>query len=390
MDSIAVLLYFSKDSTKPETYSAVLPSGISKSKSGSYVLQSLNVYWKFIFFEFSFDVPFISDFILPQGDVKLIGNCLGTNESTQIYIDDIQQLNLTTNVNDKQTTLSFTPPSNQTIKNSNLYLIVNGKKSNVIQIDFSFFVKSSQPSLPLSVLGQLVNYTLYNVNVINNNSLPTLTFLDNNNKTAIKGIDNSNDTFSFQIPKGCGRNQISISIGNQTTRTEFYYELPTVTSCSIDSDQIIRCFGNFTNYIYFYENGKINILFSNSTDEIYLPIKSINFNMDSFSFKLNNNYKTNEVYLNVCNEILPITNIVLNLTIQTPQPTITINTLQPQLNSSTEQENKENKTNSDSFSSNENILNKKQTNEKIPNDGAKKQYNIILIILLIIISFFNK
>ncbi|KAM9952694.1 hypothetical protein ACTFIR_007748 [Dictyostelium discoideum] len=112
--------------------------------------------------------------------------------------------------------------------------------------------------------------------------------------------------------------------------------------------------------------------------------------MDSFSFKLNNNYKTNEVYLNVCNELLPITNIVLNSTIQSPQPTITINTLQPQLNSSKEQENKENKTNSDSFSSNENILNKKQKNEKIPNDGAKKQYNIILIILLIIISFFNK
>ncbi|KAM9948744.1 hypothetical protein ACTFIT_009942 [Dictyostelium discoideum] len=75
-------------------------------------------------------------------------------------------------------------------------------------------------------------------------------------------MDNYNTTI-----KGCGRNQISISIGNQTTRTEFYFELPTVTSCSIENDQIIRCFGNFTNYTYFYENGKIDILFSNSTDE---------------------------------------------------------------------------------------------------------------------------
>ncbi|KAM9989087.1 hypothetical protein ACTFIY_005121 [Dictyostelium cf. discoideum] len=162
---------------------------------------------------FSFDVPFISDFILPQGDVKLIGDCLGSNESTQVYIDDIQQLNLTMSVNDKQTTLLFTP-FNQ-IQNSKLYIIVNGKKSNVIEIDSSFFVKLS-PSSP-SVLGQIVNLTLYNVNVLNNNSLPILTFMDN---TTIQAIDNSNSNeystnmYSFPIPKGFGRNQISITIEN--------------------------------------------------------------------------------------------------------------------------------------------------------------------------------
>ncbi|KAM9954544.1 hypothetical protein ACTFIW_003144 [Dictyostelium discoideum] len=312
---------------------------------------------------FSFDVPFISDFILPQGDVKLIGDCLGSNESTQVYIDGIQQLNLTTNVNDKQTTLSFTP-LNQ-IQNSKLYIIVNSKKSNVIQIDSSFFVKLS-PSSP-SVLGQIVNFTLYNSNVLNNNSLPILTFIDN---TTIEGIDNSNDTYSFHIPKGCGRNRITISIGNQTTNTEFYYELPIITSCSIDNDQIVHCFGNFTNYFYFYENGKINILFSNSIDEIYLPIKSTDFKIDSFLFQLNKNYKTNQVYLNVCNELLPIINIEYNSTIQTPQPTTTtiINTLKPQLNSSEEQEIKQNKTNTNSYSSNEKISNK-QKNEKIPSEG---------------------
>ncbi|KAM9976544.1 hypothetical protein ACTFIR_010385 [Dictyostelium discoideum] len=37
-----------------------------------------------------------------NGEVKLIGYCLGTNESTQVYIDDTQQLNLTTNVNDNK------------------------------------------------------------------------------------------------------------------------------------------------------------------------------------------------------------------------------------------------------------------------------------------------
>ncbi|KAM9982324.1 hypothetical protein ACTFIZ_006845 [Dictyostelium cf. discoideum] len=330
---------------------------------------------------FSFDVPFIYDFILPQGQVKLIGDCLGTNESTQIYIDDIQQLNLTININDKQTTLLFTP-LNQ-IKNSKLYIIVNGKKSNVIQIDSSFFVKLS-PLSP-SVLGQIVNITLYNVNILNHNNLPTLTFMDN---TTIKGIDNlnsneySNHTYSFEIPIGCGRNGISISIGNQTTHSELYYELPIITSCSINNDQIIRCFGNFTNYFNFYENGKINILFSNSIDEIYLPTNSIDFKIDSFSFQLNKKYKTNQVYFNVCNELLPIINIEYNSTIQTPQPTI-INTLKPQLNSSSEQEIKQNKTNSNSYSSNENMSNK-QKNEKIPSEGVKIQYNIILIILPII------
>ncbi|KAM9978684.1 hypothetical protein ACTFIY_012446 [Dictyostelium cf. discoideum] len=321
---------------------------------------------------FSFDVPFISDLILPQGQVKLIGDCLGTNESTQVYIDDFQQLYLTTNVNDKQTTLSFTP-LNQ-IKKSKLYIIVNGKKSNDFQIYSSFFVKSS-PSSP-SVLGQLVNFTLYNINLLDHNILPTLTLMDNTN---IIGIDNSNSTeystrtYTFQIPKGCGRNQVSISIENQT-RTEFYYELPIITSCSIDNNQMISCFGNYSNYFNFYENGKINILFSNSIDETYLLIKSIDFKIDSFSFQLNKKYKTNQVYLNVCNELLPINNIKLNSTILTTQPSIT-NTLEPQLNSSVEQENKQNNTNTNSNSSNEN-KSKKQTNEKIPSGGIKKNITL--------------
>ncbi|KAM9989086.1 hypothetical protein ACTFIY_005120 [Dictyostelium cf. discoideum] len=125
------------------------------------------------------------------------------------------------------------------------------------------------------------------------------------------------------------------------------------------------CFGNFTNYFNFYENGKINILYSNSIDEIYLQIKSTDFKIDSFSFQLNNNFKTNQVYLNVCNELLPI--IKLNSTIQTPQPTIIINTLQPQLNSSEEKEIKQNITNTNSFSSNENVSNKSK-NEKITSE----------------------
>ncbi|KAN0047697.1 hypothetical protein ACTA71_002082 [Dictyostelium dimigraforme] len=103
--------------------------------------------------------------LLLQKNIK-IGDCLGTIESTQIYIDDIEQLNLTISINDKQTALSFTP-LNQ-IKKSKLYLIVNGLKSNVIEIDSSFFVKSSP-----SVLGQLVN---------NYNNVPTLTLMDNNKR----------------------------------------------------------------------------------------------------------------------------------------------------------------------------------------------------------------
>ncbi|KAM9982672.1 hypothetical protein ACTFIZ_007198 [Dictyostelium cf. discoideum] len=316
-------------------------TGANDDSNGLHVNVSINGIVNDKILLFSFDVPFIYDFILPQGDIKLIGDCLGTNESTQIYIDDIQQLNLTININDKQTTLLFTP-FNQ-IKNSKLYIIVNDKKSNVFQIDSSFFVKLS-PLSP-SVLGETVNITLYNVNILNDNNLPTLTFIDN---TTIQGIDNlnsneySNHTYSFEIPIGCGRNGISISIGNQTTLSELYYELPIITSCSIDNYQIIRCFGNFTNYLNFYENDKINILFSNSIDEIYLPTNSIDFKFDSFSFQLNKKYKTNQVYLNVCNELLPINNIEYNSTVQTPQPTI-INTIKPHLNSSSKQKIKQKK-----------------------------------------------
>ncbi|EAL68256.1 hypothetical protein DDB_G0278167 [Dictyostelium discoideum AX4] len=44
--------------------------------------------------------------------------------------------------------------------------------------------------------------------------------------TIIKGTASSNQTYTFQIPKGCGKNEISISMGNQITRTELNYELP--------------------------------------------------------------------------------------------------------------------------------------------------------------------
>ncbi|KAM9948701.1 hypothetical protein ACTFIT_009899 [Dictyostelium discoideum] len=227
---------------------------------------------------FSFDVPFISGFILPQGDVKLIGDCLGSNESTQVYIDDIQQLNLTTNINDKQTTLSFTP-LNQ-IKNSKLYIIVN-------------------------VLGQIVNFKLYNVNILNHSSVPILTFMYN---TTIQGIDNSNSneysthTYSFPIPKRCGRNLISISIGNQTTRTELFYKLPNVTSCSISSDQMIRCSGHYANNVNYYENGKVKIQFSNGIVFDDIPNKKIKFESNFFFFPLKPEYGSSELSLIVCDD----------------------------------------------------------------------------------------
>ncbi|KAK5583200.1 hypothetical protein RB653_004791 [Dictyostelium firmibasis] len=250
---------------------------------------------------FSFDVPFISDFILPQGEVKLIGDCLGALQSTQVYIDDILQSNLTISINDKQTTLSFTP-LNQ-IKKSKLYLIVNGTKSNVVDIDSSFYVKSI-PSSP-SVIGQIVNYTLYNINPSNYNSLPTIILKDN---STIKGIDIKNSfeysthSYSFQIPKGCGRNEISISIGNQTSRTEFYYEQPIITSCSIRSDQMIYCLGNFTNYLNYYENGNIKIQFSNRIIIDDIPKKPIIFENNYFLFPLKPEYGSSEISLIVCNE----------------------------------------------------------------------------------------
>ncbi|KAN0037869.1 hypothetical protein ACTA71_000040 [Dictyostelium dimigraforme] len=84
----------------------------------------------------------------------------------------------------------------------------------------------------------------------------------------------STHIYSFQIPKGCGRNQVSISIGNQTTRTQFYYELPIISNCSNSSDQMIRL-GNFTNYVNYYNNGQIKIQFSNGIVDDFLEKKII-------------------------------------------------------------------------------------------------------------------
>ncbi|KAM9969017.1 hypothetical protein ACTFIW_000424 [Dictyostelium discoideum] len=211
---------------------------------------------------FSFDTPIISEFILPQGEVKLVGHCFGSSQITQIKIDDVLQSNLTININEKGTTLSFKPILQ--IKKSKLYIIVNGTKSNTIEIDSSFFVKNV-PSFP-SVNGQTVNFTLFNINPNNFNATPIMTFRDN---SSIKATDyrNSNvystHTYSFEIPKSCGRNEITISIGDQPTRTEIYYGLPNISSCSIVSNQMIKCIGDFTNYLDLFKNGKIKIQFSN-------------------------------------------------------------------------------------------------------------------------------
>ncbi|KAM9961151.1 hypothetical protein ACTFIR_003988, partial [Dictyostelium discoideum] len=253
---------------------------------------------------FSFDTPIISDFILPQGEVKLVGHCFGSSQITQIKIDDVLQSNLTININEKETTLSFKPTLQ--IKKSKLYIIVNGTKSNTIEIDSSFFVKSV-PSFP-SVNGQTVNFTLFNINPKNFNATPIMTFRDN---SSIKATDykNSNEysthTYSFEIPKSCGRNEITISIGDQPTRTEIYYGLPNISSCSIVSNQMIKCIGDFTNYLDLFKNGKIKIQFSNMIIIDNIPNNPIIFKSDSFSFPMKPEYISSDIYLIVCDENSP-------------------------------------------------------------------------------------
>ncbi|EAL61741.1 transmembrane protein [Dictyostelium discoideum AX4] len=253
---------------------------------------------------FSFDTPIISDFILPQGEVKLVGHCFGYSQITQINIDNVLQPNITININEKETTLSFRPILQ--IKKSKLYIIVNGTKSNTIEIDSSFFVKSV-PSSP-SVNGQTVNFTLFNINPNNFNATPIMTFRDN---SSIKSTDykNSNEysthTYSFEIPKSCGRNEITISIGDQLTRTEVYYELPKISSCSIVSNQMIKCLGNFTNYLDLFKNGKIKIQFSNMIIIDNIPKNPIIFKSDSFSFPMKPEYISSDIYLIVCDETSP-------------------------------------------------------------------------------------
>ncbi|KAM9994675.1 hypothetical protein ACTFIZ_007812 [Dictyostelium cf. discoideum] len=250
---------------------------------------------------FSFDTPIISDFILPQGEVKLVGDCFGSSQITQVYIDDVLQSNITININERETTLSFKPI--HPIKKSKLFLLVNGTKSNTIEIDSSFYVKSV-PSFP-SVNGQIVNFTLFNINPNNYNKIPIMNFQDN---SSIEAIDykNSNEysthTYSFAIPKGCGRIDIAISIGDQLTRTENFYELPIISSCSIVSNQMIKCIGNFTNYLNLFKNGKIKIQFSNMIIIDNIPKNPVIFKSDSFSFPMKPEYSSSDISLIVCDE----------------------------------------------------------------------------------------
>ncbi|KAN0053252.1 hypothetical protein ACTA71_009701 [Dictyostelium dimigraforme] len=129
--------------------------------------------------------------------------------------------------------------------------------------------------------------------------------------STIKGVDNNNSKeysihiYSFQIPKGCGRNQVSISIGNQTTRTEFYYELPIISNCSISSDQMIRCLGNFTNYVNYYNNGQIKIQFSNGIVVDDILEKKIIFQSNFFLFPLKPEYGSSDISLIVCDDASP-------------------------------------------------------------------------------------
>ncbi|KAM9956845.1 hypothetical protein ACTFIR_003580 [Dictyostelium discoideum] len=228
---------------------------------------------------FSFDTPIISDFILPQGEVKLVGHCFGSSQITQIKIDDVLQSNLTININEKETILSFKPILQ--IKKSKLYIIVNGTKSNTIEIDSSFFVKSV-PSFPS----------------VNDNSSIKATDYKNSNEY-------STHTYSFEIPKSCGRNEITISIGDQPTRTEIYYGLPNISSCSIVSNQMIKCIGDFTNYLDLFKNGKIKIQFSNMIIIDSIPNNPIIFKSDSFSFPMKPEYISSDIYLIVCDENSP-------------------------------------------------------------------------------------
>ncbi|KAM9992335.1 hypothetical protein ACTFIY_009797 [Dictyostelium cf. discoideum] len=227
---------------------------------------------------FSFDTPIISGFILPQGEVKLVGDCFGSSQLTQVYIDDVLQSNITININERETTLSFKP-------------ILPIKKSNI-------------PSSP-SVNGQIVNFTLFNINPNNFNETPIMTFQDN---SSIKAIDykNSNEysthIYSFEIPKSCGRIEITISIGDQPTRTEIYYELPKISSCSIVSNQMIKCIGDFTNYLDLFKNGKIKIQFSNMIILDSISNNPVIFKSDSFSFPMKPEYISSEIYLIVCDE----------------------------------------------------------------------------------------
>ncbi|EAL73595.1 immunoglobulin E-set domain-containing protein [Dictyostelium discoideum AX4] len=245
---------------------------------------------------------------LPNRVLQLNGDCLGNSNDTIVYLNGKEVILKDLEINYNETVLSFKIPDEYQSK-LNVSVKVNNVMSNEIQIDISFYVSLSNIS-PSTYENTNIILTLYNIKPENYNKLPTL-IINSEDQISINGVSlNSTNqevhSYSFLIPVGCGKKEITIKIGTQSCLSSISYIEPIISNCKVSgydgkSGEII-CVGNFGNQNYLSQS---YVLFSNN--KISPPL----INSTTLSFPLISGYHSDDLILEMCE--IPSKSFKLNI-----------------------------------------------------------------------------
>ncbi|KAM9962635.1 hypothetical protein ACTFIR_005551 [Dictyostelium discoideum] len=245
---------------------------------------------------------------LPNRVLQLNGDCLGNSNDTTVYLNGKQVILKDLEINYNETVLSFKIPDEYQSK-LNVSVKVNNAMSNEIQIDISFYVSLSNIS-PSTYENTNIILTLYNIKPENYNKLPTL-IINSEDQIQINGVSlNSTNqevhSYSFLIPLGCGKKEITIKIGTQSCLSSISYIEPIILNCKVSgydgkSGEII-CVGNFGNKNYLSQS---HVLFSNN--KISPPL----INSTTLSFPLISGYYSDDLIFEMCE--IPSKSFKLNI-----------------------------------------------------------------------------
>ncbi|KAM9979449.1 hypothetical protein ACTFIY_008694 [Dictyostelium cf. discoideum] len=234
---------------------------------------------------------------LPNRVLQLNGDCLGSISNTTVYLNGKQVILKDLEINHNETVLTFKIPDEYQSK-LNVSVKVNDVMSNEIQIDISFYVSLSNLS-PSTFENTNIILTLYNIKPENYNKLPTL-IINSEDQIPINGVSlNSTNqevnSYSFLIPVGCGKKEITIKIGTQSCLSSISYIEPIISNCKVSgydgkSGDII-CVGNFGNENYFSQS---YVLFSNN------KISPTLNNRTTLSFPLISGYYSDDLIFEMC------------------------------------------------------------------------------------------
>ncbi|KAM9986274.1 hypothetical protein ACTFIY_010683 [Dictyostelium cf. discoideum] len=234
---------------------------------------------------------------LPNRVLQLNGDCLGSISNTTVYLNGKQVILKDLEINYNETVLTFKIPDEYQSK-LNVSVKVNDVMSNEIQIDISFYVSLSNLS-PSTFENTNIILTLFNIKPENYNKLPTL-IINSEDQIPINGVSlNSTNqevnSYSFLIPVGCGKKEITIKIGTQSCLSSISYIEPIISNCKVSgydgkSGDII-CVGDFGNENYFSQS---YVLFSNN------KISPTLINRTTLSFPFLSDYHSDDLIFEMC------------------------------------------------------------------------------------------